>query len=65
MSTKKESPRTTGAWRTPIDELCAKLGFPLTTGNKTGSLVMPAPKRPLSGKSSTGGDAETNGKIIQ
>ena len=45
MKTKKDDLEKAGSWRTPIDELFTKLGFPLTTGNKSGSIVMSAPRR--------------------
>ena len=45
MKTKKDALEKAHSWRSPIDELCERLGFPLTTGNKSGGIVMAAPGR--------------------
>ena len=45
MKTKKNDSKKAEPWRTPIDVLFIKLGLPLTTGNKSGGIVMPAPAR--------------------
>lgn len=49
MSKKQLHSKTQGAWTMSAEELCTKLGFPKIE-EKTGSLIMPAPRHSQSVK---------------
>lgn len=50
MNTKDTMNKTAGTWTTKADEILIKLGLTPKYLNKTGSCIMPAPKRLQSAK---------------
>ena len=45
MSTNKTQNKTADTWTTKVEEILIKAGLTPKWGNKTGSCIMPAPKR--------------------